>query len=136
MIPSLLEALWAVIGEVSRGGFAWLTIRLGNVVTFKQGKSPYWEIYGHPFRGMVDFAKGALPTGWAVLSLSPEYRGDLSQKQLLLRGMNVEGKKGTLQIEFANCYRAILRRWKLLCVFLEWDQAKEELMPAGLVTDF
>ena len=99
--------------EVPRRTFDQLTIRLGNAATFKQGKSPNWEVYAHPFHGIVDSAKGALPMGRVVLALALECWGDLSQRTHLLGGMNTEGKKGTLQIEHADGYIAILRQWKL-----------------------
>ena len=90
--------------------FARLTIILGNAVTFKRGKSPYLEVYGHSFRGIVNVAKRMLPIGWVLSVLPPECWGDLSQRHYLLNGMNAEGKKGILQIQFANAYRAILRQ--------------------------
>ena len=61
-----------VAGEVTGKVFDHLTIRLGNAVTFKQGKSPYWEVYGHPFRKIVDFVKETLPTGRVILALPTE----------------------------------------------------------------
>ena len=72
LVGVLIGALGAIIGEVPRRAFTHLTIRLGNAVTFKQGKSPYWEVYGHPFRKIVDFVKETLPTGRVILALPTE----------------------------------------------------------------
>ena len=96
VLTSLVGALEAVAVEVPRRVFGSLTIRLGNAVTFKQGTPLYWEVYGHPFPGLVDFTKRALIMGRVVLELPPEYWGDLSQRKHLLSGMNAEGKKVTL----------------------------------------
>ena len=72
VLPSLVGPIGAVAGEVPRKAFDHLPIRLGNDVTFKRDKYPYWEVYGHPLRGIVDFTKGALSTGRVVLVLPPE----------------------------------------------------------------
>ena len=55
VLSSLVGPLGEVAGEVSRRVFNHLTIRLGNAVTFKQGKSLYREVYGHPFCRIINF---------------------------------------------------------------------------------
>ena len=94
VLSSLVGALVVAV-KVPRRAFDHLTIRLGNDVTFKRGKSLYWEVYGHPFHRIVNLVKGTLPTGRVVLVLPPEYWGDLSQRGHLLNGINAEGKRST-----------------------------------------
>ena len=69
VLPSLVGAMGVVAEEVPKRAFARLTIRLGNKVTFKRGKSLHWEVYGHPFCAIVNFSKGTLSMGQVVLAL-------------------------------------------------------------------
>ena len=73
--PSLLGALGAMVKEVPRRSYNCLTIITGNALTYNHGKSPYCEVYDHPFSRMVNFTYETPPQGKVILPLPLEYWG-------------------------------------------------------------